>query len=129
MRDESDNENGIPMEFLIHMRQLCNRIGACFIFMVIIIILSACTDASAGGLYRDISGKDRSDGQLAMAAAQCRNMVNSYVQPYEGPSGTYTTSTTGVALNRGLQSIARGMSGPNYQDCMLSQGFELVGYE
>ncbi len=99
-------------------------------YFFIIALLLACSDASANTpLYRDISGQNRSDGQLKMAEAQCRNMMNSYVQPYEGPAGTYTTSATGAAFNQGMQSIARGMSGPNYQDCMLSQGFELVGYE
>lgn len=102
------------------------------LIIVSTLMLSGCmatTTASRTPLYRDISGQDRSDGQLAMSQAYCRNMVNSHVQPYEGPSGTYSTSGTGAALNQAIGSVKRGMSGPNYNDCMVSQGFQLVGYE
>lgn len=80
-------------------------------------------------LYRDISGQDRSDGQLTMAQAYCRNMVNSHVRPYEGPSGMYSTTPSGAALNQSIVNVRNAMSGPNFGDCMLSQGFQLVGYE
>tara|TARA_B100002003_G_C14020683_1_gene492209 strand:+ start:630 stop:944 length:315 start_codon:yes stop_codon:yes gene_type:complete len=94
------------------------------------ILLAACqTTSNRTPLYRDVSGQERSDGQLAMSQAYCRNRVNSHVTPYEGPSGTYSTSKTGVALNRAIGSVSKAMSGPNYRDCMLSQGFEFVRYE
>lgn len=98
----------------------------------IILLLSACAQtpqAARTELYRDISGQGRGDGQLAMAKAYCRNMVNSHVRPYEGPSGTYSTSGTGAALNRAIGNVSSAMSGPNFNDCMISQGFQLVGYE
>lgn len=97
-----------------------------------VLFLSACaqtTQTARTELYRDISGQGRGDGQLAMAKAHCRNMVNSHVRPYEGPSGTYSTSGTGAALNSAIGNVSSAMSGPNFNECMVSQGFQLVGYE
>lgn len=100
------------------------------LILLFTILLSACqTTDNRTPLYRDISGQDRSDGQLAMSQAHCRNMVNSHVTPYEGEAGPYSTSKAGSALNRAIGSVGKAMSGPNYRDCMLSQGFEFVRYE
>jgi hypothetical protein len=102
------------------------------VFLSTSLLLSACAQNYNTGrtsLYRDISGQHRGDGALAMSEAYCRNMVNSYAPPYEGPSGPYATSNTGRSLNRAISSVGRSMSGPNYNDCMLSQGFQLAGYE
>lgn len=101
------------------------------IFFIIIFLLTLCTTvAVAQPLYKNISGdKVNQDGRLVMAEAYCRNVVNSHVTPYEGPSGYYASSRAGGALNRGLNRIGQAMSGPNYNDCMLSQGFQFVGNE
>lgn len=100
--------------------------------IIFLLLLSACVENPGYGktpLYRDISGMNRPDGQLWMVQANCRNAVNSYARPYEGPTGTYITSQAGASLNYGLNAIARGMSGPGYEDCMLSQGYQLAGWE
>ena len=96
-----------------------------------IILLSACVQDNLGrtSLYRDISGQDRGDGQLTMAQARCRNIVNSYAPSDDSTSGVYASSNTGRALNSAIGSVGRSMSGPNYNDCMLSQGFQFAGYE
>ena len=101
-----------------------------FITIIFLLALAACAQGpSKTPLYKGIPGTEGSQGKLVMSEAYCRNMVNSHVTPYEGPSGYYSTSRAGGSLNHGLNRIGQAMSGPNYNDCMLSQGFQLVGYE
>lgn len=97
-----------------------------------VLLLTACVHSNQAGstpVYKDISGQSRPEGQFVMAQAHCRNVVNSHVTPYEGPSGNYSTSRTGTALNNAMGSVSRAMSGPTFSDCMLAQGFQIVGYE
>lgn len=97
-----------------------------------IMVLSACAQNPGYNrttLYSSVTGEKLSQGKLDMARAYCRNMVNSHVTPYEGQSGYYSTSNAGSSLNSGIGAVNKAMSGPNYNDCMLSQGFQVVGYE
>lgn len=97
-----------------------------------IFVLTACVENAGYNktpIYRDLTNKGRGDGELAMSQAYCRNMVNSYnPEPYNN-QGAYYSTGSGQALGNAINRVQRGMSGPSYADCMVSQGFGLVGYE